>query len=97
MDSGPSIGFRSLRNLTTGSPLGASQVTAVVTVNSTAEDHKRRYPVAWRARLAAPYFIRLRTPVDIDVTAMLDAVAVGLGPISLASCVGDGSAVFGLA
>jgi hypothetical protein len=60
IDSGDEeLDFVALRNLMSGNPLGASQVTAVVTA---LEDHvpsDMRYRVAMRAELAPPYFIRL--------------------------------------
>lgn len=53
--------FGALRNLVSGRQIGASQVTAVVSHDST---HKEGsvYGVAFRARLVAPYFLRLRSP-----------------------------------
>ena len=55
------LDFGALRNLRTGAPLGASQVTAVVECAGTGHEHGD-YPVAFRASLVAPYFIRLREP-----------------------------------
>lgn len=52
-----------LRNLLSGSPIGASQVTAVVRVVE-ARAAGVSYPVAFRARLVAPYFVRL-TVADV--------------------------------
>ena len=57
--------FGALRNLRTGAPLGASQVTAVVHRGEMSRDDGA-YPVAFRASLVPPYFIRLRQPESVD-------------------------------
>jgi hypothetical protein len=58
------IRFRTLRNLRSGRPLGSSQVTAVVTSGAEgAPTSGPVYPVALRAELAYPYFVRLRNPI----------------------------------
>jgi hypothetical protein len=57
----------SLRNLLSGKPLGASQVTAVVRRVPQADPDGRRYVVAMRARLVPPFFITLREGVVQDV------------------------------
>lgn len=88
--SGPRIGFTSLRNITTGNRLGASQVTAVVRVAGDTEVQDGGYQVAWTARLAEPHFIRLRAPVHIDLNAMLGAVLLSSGPVKLADCAVSG-------
>lgn len=54
-----------LRNLRSGAPIGASQVTAVV-ARASAHHEGGAYPVAFRATLVAPYFVRLRRPVILD-------------------------------
>jgi hypothetical protein len=56
--------FAALQNLVSGSQLGASQVTAVV-ARSTTRDGGAVYPVVLRVSLAAPYFLRLRTPTPV--------------------------------
>jgi hypothetical protein len=56
--------FRALRNLRSGTPLGASQVTAVVHRDDVGDGTE--YTVALRATLVAPYFVRLRHPTPID-------------------------------
>jgi hypothetical protein len=61
------IAFGSLRNLQSGNPLGASQVTAVV--ERTAVPRGRKYVVALRSTLAPPYFVRLVDPATLDVSA----------------------------
>jgi hypothetical protein len=59
------IGFRQLRNLRTGRPVGASQVSAVVELTSDAvDDHTLIYEVAILATLAYPYFLRLTRAED---------------------------------
>ena len=52
------IRFGALRNLVSGNPLGASQVTAVVELMQPSPADGE-YPVALRARLVSPYFVRL--------------------------------------
>lgn len=60
--------FDSLRNLISGNPVGASQVTAVVRrLNAVGPGD---YLVAMRARLVAPYFLRLRRPVEVLATPL---------------------------
>jgi hypothetical protein len=62
-----SLSFNRLRNLLSGNPVGASQVTAVVARNDSFPAAGRIYEVALRARLVHPYFIRLRHPVSLPV------------------------------
>jgi hypothetical protein len=59
------LSFGALRNLRSGAPLGASQVTAVVH-RADPGDGGSEYPVAFRAALVAPYFVRLRRPMPLD-------------------------------
>jgi hypothetical protein len=60
IDSGDEeLDFLALRNLMSGNPLGASQVTAVVTVLEDQAPSDMRYRVAMRAELTPPYFVRL--------------------------------------
>jgi hypothetical protein len=54
------LDFYSLRNLIRGTRLGASQVTAVVKRLPRADVGGPSYPVALRAVLVEPYFLRLR-------------------------------------
>ncbi len=63
------VRFCELRNLRSGAPLGASQVTAVV--ERAARDGGpptalARYLVALRVRLVAPFFVRLLAPEGTD-------------------------------
>lgn len=62
---GPFLDFAYLRNLSTGNRLGASQVTAIVEQGDSVVGVHRRYPVALRARLIAPFFVRLHNPVPV--------------------------------
>ena len=58
------IDIGDLENLLTGRPVGASQVTAVVRrVLGAVHPPVRTYSVILRARLAAPFFLRLRNPI----------------------------------
>lgn len=59
------LSFGALRNLRSGASLGASQVTAVVH-RSDAGLGGSEYPVALRATLVPPYFVRLRGPISVD-------------------------------
>lgn len=60
------VRFSELRNLRTGSRLGASQVTAIVTRVAEGQlGPEAEYVVAMRARLVAPYFVRLQDPEPI--------------------------------
>src|ERR1700737_3213480 len=61
---GGALTFGSLRNIGSGSPVGSSQVTAVVVRDRDAQGGGRVYPVTFRAALVWPYFIRLRRPVS---------------------------------
>lgn len=55
-----------LCNFLTGRPLGASQVTAVVQRRTQHSASGTNYQVSFRARLVAPYFIRLSAPRPIS-------------------------------
>ncbi len=59
------LNIASLRNLMTGRPVGASQVTAVVQRGDTSTTDSGSYRVAMRAKLVNPYFVRLRGPVPL--------------------------------
>lgn len=61
--SGERIAFSGVRNLLTGRPVGASQVTAVVTCKSDATVGKTAYEVLLRVRLVYPYLLELRQPM----------------------------------
>jgi hypothetical protein len=58
--------FGSLRNLLSGRPVGASQVTAVVRSQELSSGPGGGdYQISFRARLVEPYFIRLSEPVVV--------------------------------
>lgn len=60
------IEFGQLKNLLTGRPVGASQVTAVVRLEPTAKaENSNSYEIGFRAELAPPYFIVLQSPVPL--------------------------------
>ena len=59
------IAFGQLRNMLTGRPVGASQVTAVVHCGDGPRDGAV-YNVAIRAQLVYPYFVRLRHPLVLS-------------------------------
>jgi len=63
---GPTLDTACLRNLTTGNRLGASQVTAVVERVEESVGNRQPYPIALRAALIAPFFVKLRNPVAIE-------------------------------
>jgi hypothetical protein len=66
---GGEITVQSLRNLVSGNPIGASQVTAVVRRNSEPEAVEKavfKYPVALQAQLVAPYFVELCEPAVVS-------------------------------
>jgi hypothetical protein len=54
-----------LRNLRTGSMVGASQVTSVVTCRCTPGAERQRYRVAFRATLVYPFFVELSDWVQL--------------------------------
>lgn len=61
--------FGALRNILSGKPVGASQVTAVVTATVGGADGGAVYEAPLRANLAPPFFIRLREPRPIPSLA----------------------------
>jgi hypothetical protein len=66
-DSIGSLSLARLRNLLSGRPVGASQTTAVVERDSRTAVDGTLYPVALRAALAPPYFIRLETTSQLTM------------------------------
>ena len=64
-ESGCSLDFHALRNILTGQPIGASQVTAVAEYTVSTSQSAREYSVALRAHLVPPFFIKLRGPVPL--------------------------------
>jgi hypothetical protein len=69
--------FEALRNILTGSPVGASQVTAVVRREPCQLEHGRSYEIALAAHLVRPYFLRLRDPVAIVDPTNLNSRCLG--------------------
>jgi hypothetical protein len=57
------LDFGTLTNLLSGNPVGASQVTAVVSRSDELVAAGKEYLVALRVALCAPYFIRLHEPI----------------------------------
>lgn len=64
------LDFLGLRNLLSGNPLGASQVTAIVKREESQPASDMQYAVAFRATLVWPYFVRLTQPAP-EVEALL--------------------------
>lgn len=62
------IALAKLRNLRTGRPVGASQVTAIVESMNIAAVEAPKYEVLIRAKLVEPYFLRLRGPLLLSKT-----------------------------
>lgn len=77
--------FGAMRNLVSGRALGASQVTAVVRRGEHGAEGGTCYPIALRARLASPYFVRLRDPEPCQRSTAYTRPASGLG---LAAAIG---------
>lgn len=66
-----SVRLSELRNLVSGRPVGASQVTAVVERSTpSSEASATSYIVRLRARLIPPYFVRLTDPVTFSETTL---------------------------
>lgn len=71
-----SVRLSEMRNLVSGRPVGASQVTAVVERSAaSSEASATSYIVQLRARLVAPYFVRLTDPVTFSETSLPAEVA----------------------
>ena len=62
------ISSTALRNLRTGRPVGASQVTAIVETVESVTGKTSMYEVVIRAKLVEPYFLRLRAPLALPKT-----------------------------
>jgi hypothetical protein len=70
-----------LRNLASGGPLGASQVTAVVRRLGDPAADARCYPVAFSAALVGARYVRLARPrmlTDVEVSDLNSATLAGL-------------------
>jgi len=66
---GVPISMASLRNLQTGNPVGASQVTAIVTAVESNVCGGSVYDIAFQSALVAPYFLRLSNPVPLSAAS----------------------------
>lgn len=64
--------FGAMRNLSSGAPVGASQVTAVVRHDD--GESGRTYPVALRASLVWPFVVRLLAPVHVVNSGQVELV-----------------------
>lgn len=60
------ISYGELRNILTGRPVGASQVTSIIERQPQPNQCSRIYDVAIRAHLVDPFLIRLRDPIVLD-------------------------------
>ena len=69
--------FEALRNLLSGSPVGASQVTAVVRIEPSQLLQGQPYEIALSAQLVPPYFVRLFEPVPIADPTNLNSRCLG--------------------
>lgn len=69
---------RHLRNMTTNKPLGPSQVTAVVSVLSQADEtcDAKSYSVSFTAELRPPYYVQLAQPVLLDARELVEIKAI---------------------
>lgn len=62
-DAQGTVSLQSLRNILSGRPIGASQVTAVVSRDSDGQPKGTEYSVRFKAKLVYPYFVYLRSPI----------------------------------
>ncbi len=70
------VRFEELRNLVSGRPLGASQVTAVVTTSQQREESSATlYDVVLVTELAYPYFVELTDPVLVEQSEVQQSFA----------------------
>ena len=65
-----------LRNLRSGTPLGSSQVTAVVRRIPIPTPSRVEYPVLARARLVYPYLVRLTRSIPVPESCRADRVGL---------------------
>ena len=77
--SDDTIDFGELRNLLSGRPMGASQVTAVVERSEGSSGLGAPYEVAIRADLVYPYFVCLQRPVQVLGAAGISGAGLRLG------------------
>ncbi|MGH7867739.1 MAG: hypothetical protein ACREP9_08960, partial [Candidatus Dormibacteraceae bacterium] len=69
---GRCLALEALRNLRSGSALGASQVTAIVRRTPTTAPARTEYPVVARARLVYPYLVRLTRAIPVPESCRID-------------------------
>ncbi len=70
------LALNALRNLRSGTPLGASQVTAIVRRMRITSPTRAEYPVVARARLIYPYLVRLTRAVPVPESCRADRVGL---------------------
>jgi hypothetical protein len=75
-DADGSVDPDEVRNINTGLSVGSSQVTSVVRRTGNTSG-RSAYPVAVRACLVYPYFVRLTVPVAVPDRLRLDAAPQG--------------------
>jgi hypothetical protein len=68
--------LEALRNLRSGTPLGASQVTAIVRRMPGTTPGGVEYPVSARARLVYPYLVRLTRAIPVPQKCRADRVGL---------------------
>lgn len=73
---GHRLSLEALRNLRSGTALGASQVTAIVRRLPATAPARIEYPVAARARLVYPYLVRLSRPIPLPESCRLDGAGL---------------------
>ena len=66
------LALEALRNLRSGTPLGASQVTAIVRRVPITAPTRAEYPVVARAQLAYPYLVRLTRAIPVPDSCRAD-------------------------
>lgn len=66
------LALDALRNLRSGTPLGASQVTAIVRRTCATTQTGAEYPVVARARLVYPYLVRLTRAIPVPESCRPD-------------------------
>lgn len=71
---GHHLALEGLRNLRSGTSLGASQVTAIVRRIPVATPTSVEYPVVARARLVYPYLVRLTRAIPLPQSCRADRV-----------------------
>jgi hypothetical protein len=73
---GHCLSLEALRNLRSGTALGASQVTAIVRRLPATAPARIEYPVAARARLVYPYLVRLTRAIPVPESCRVDGAGL---------------------